>query len=414
MNGIDVFITRNGKTEAFSASCILHDKTNDIAILKINDSRFKTMPSIPYSLGAGTKDVGSKVFAMGYPELSSLGEEIKVTDGIISSKTGYQGDATTYQISAPIQHGNSGGPLFDNSGSVIGITNAGVESLQNVGYAIKISYLKMLVEDSPERINLPSSNQIASLSFTEKIKKISPYVVIIKTYYSASSTSSSRTQVITTSPGSQRQSTQRETTPTRSAVQKKSINGHDFVDLGLSVMWSTCNVGASKPEELGLVLAWGEIDTKSSFTIDNYKFCNRGKDHEIYNKYYLDTGLDKYNQEPYGIVDNKTKLDLSDDAARLNWGGSARIPTNEEIKELREKCSWTLTKRNGIDGYMVTSSINGNSIFLPIKESGGYWSSSLSKKLPQQAFGIVLESDIITITTLLRYSGNLIRPVVDY
>lgn len=179
--GIDVLVTKNGETTAYSAKSIVFDKSNDLAIIKIIGSGFSGLSSIPYTFGSGIKDVGTAVFAMGYPELSYLGEEIKVTDGIISSKTGYQGDITTYQISAPIQHGNSGGPLFDNKGYVIGVTNAGVQALQNVGYAIKISYLKSLIEMSPEVINLPMTNRITSLSFTEKVKQISPYVVLIKT-----------------------------------------------------------------------------------------------------------------------------------------------------------------------------------------------------------------------------------------
>jgi S1-C subfamily serine protease len=71
--------------------------------------------------------VGSNVFALGYPmALSLMGEEVKFTDGKISSKTGFQGDITTYQISVPIQPGNSGGPLFDYDGNIVGITNAGI------------------------------------------------------------------------------------------------------------------------------------------------------------------------------------------------------------------------------------------------------------------------------------------------
>lgn len=180
--GIDVFITQKGKTDTYTAKSIVVDKSNDLAIIKVTDDSYSKLPPIPYMISSGTKDVGTAVFAMGYPELSHLGEEIKVTDGIISSKTGYQGDITTYQISAPIQHGNSGGPLFDKNGNVIGITNAGVESLQNVGYAIKVSYLNNLIEACPESINTSSSNQISGLSFPDKIKKISPYVVIIKVY----------------------------------------------------------------------------------------------------------------------------------------------------------------------------------------------------------------------------------------
>ena len=89
-----------------------------------------------------------------------LGEEIKVTDGIISSKTGYQGDVVTYQISVPIQPGNSGGPLFDKNGNLVGITNEGVPDAQNVGYAIKVSYLKNLLDSAPTPIILPSVNKI--------------------------------------------------------------------------------------------------------------------------------------------------------------------------------------------------------------------------------------------------------------
>lgn len=180
--GIDVFVTKSGKTSIYHAKSFVVDKSNDLAIIKITDNSFTKLPSVPYTIGIGTKDVGTSVFAMGYPQLSYLGEEIKVTDGIISSKTGYQGDITTYQISAPIQPGNSGGPLFDRNGTLVGITNAGVSELDNVGYAIKVSYMNNLIEASPETIYVPTNNQLQGLSFTEKIKKISPYVVIIKIY----------------------------------------------------------------------------------------------------------------------------------------------------------------------------------------------------------------------------------------
>ena len=181
-SGIDVFVTKSGKTFTYKAMGIVVDKSNDLAIIKITDNTFAKLPPVPYTIGSGTKDVGTSVFAMGYPQLSYLGEEIKVTDGIISSKTGYQGDITTYQISAPIQPGNSGGPLFDKNGLLVGITNAGVSELDNVGYAIKVSYMNNLIEASPETIYTPTTNQLQGLSFTDKIKRISPYVVIIKIY----------------------------------------------------------------------------------------------------------------------------------------------------------------------------------------------------------------------------------------
>ena len=118
-------------------------------------------PSIPYAIKTSIQDVGTGVFALGYPMSNILGEEIKVTDGIISSKTGYKGDVVTYQISAPIQAGNSGGPLFDKLENIVGITNAGIPDAQNVGYAIKTSYLKNLLDSAPMPIVLPVNNTIS-------------------------------------------------------------------------------------------------------------------------------------------------------------------------------------------------------------------------------------------------------------
>ena len=128
---VDVFT--NGFKKSYKASVVKTDATNDLAIIKINDPTFKDFSILPYSLRMQGINVGEKVFAMGYPRPGLQGEEVKVTDGIISSKTGFQNDNKTYQISAPIQPGNSGGPLFDNSSNLIGLTNAGIPSGENVG-----------------------------------------------------------------------------------------------------------------------------------------------------------------------------------------------------------------------------------------------------------------------------------------
>lgn len=181
-NGIDVLVNWKGQVHTVNAKVLISDKTNDISLLQIDDSSFTNFPALPYAVKISIQDVGTSVFALGYPMSDILGEEIKVTDGIISSKTGYQGDIVTYQISAPIQHGNSGGPLFDKQGNIVGITNAGVEDAQNVGYAIKTSYLKNLIDVAPIFITLPANNSISGLPFTEKIKRLTPYVVLIKIY----------------------------------------------------------------------------------------------------------------------------------------------------------------------------------------------------------------------------------------
>lgn len=180
--GVDVFVNRDNGVKKYKAKVLISDKTNDISLLQIDDNTFAKFSALPYAVKTTIQDVGTNVFALGYPMSNILGEEIKVTDGIISSKTGYQGDIVTYQISAPIQSGNSGGPLFDKQGNIVGITNAGVPDAQNVGYAIKTSYLKNLIDVAPTAIMLPANNSIAGLPFTEKIKRLTPYVVLIKIY----------------------------------------------------------------------------------------------------------------------------------------------------------------------------------------------------------------------------------------
>ena len=136
-----------------------------------------------YNFKTRSSDVGTKVYAYGYPfALNLMGKEIKVTDGIISSKTGFDGNITTYQITAPIQPGNSGGPLFDDKGNLVGINSSGVnkELADNVGYTIKSSYILNLLDVMPKTIELPSSKKLQSLPLTEQIKEISKYVVLVK------------------------------------------------------------------------------------------------------------------------------------------------------------------------------------------------------------------------------------------
>ena len=170
-----------------------------------------------------------------------------------------------------------------------------------------------------------------------------------------------------------------------------TANGHGYVDLGLpsGTKWATCNVGASTPEEYGNYYAWGETTTKSSYSYDNYKWSNDGCD-----------TFTKYNtSSSYGTVDNKTVLELADDAAHANWGGAWRMPTYGEWGELLDECTWEWKNayKGTTVGYLVTSKINGNSIFLPAAgwrgddlydagSTGYYWSSSLDTDDPLSAW----------------------------
>ena len=188
----------------------------------------------------------------------------------------------------------------------------------------------------------------------------------------------------TTATKPKQQTQQKVTQPKQPSISTPTgyENGYGYVDLGLSVMWATMNVGASKPEEYGNYYAWGETRTK-----DDYSWISYFDSGKIRNLDFI-----KYNNR------NKKTLELSDDAAHVNWGGAWRMPTEAEKEELWRECNSTLTTHNGVQGYKFSSKHNGNSIFLPAtgyRSDGSvnnegllglYWTSSLSTKNSSCAF----------------------------
>ena len=197
-------------------------------------------------------------------------------------------------------------------------------------------------------------------------------------------------------------------------------NGHDYVDLGLpsGLKWATCNIGATTPEGYGNYYAWGETAPKSNYTWETYKYCNGSYD--TMTKYCTESGYG-YN----GFTDGKTTLELSDDAARANWGGKWRMPTEAEQNELRNNCTWTWTTQNGVMGYKVTSKTNGNSIFLPaagyrdgtsvssVGSYANYWSSSLDESSPGNAYNFYFNSGNVDWGSSLRNYGLTVRAVIS-
>ena len=142
-------------------------------------------------------------------------------------------------------------------------------------------------------------------------------------------------------------------------------DGHEWVDLGLpsGTLWATCNVGATTPEEYGDYFAWGETKMRNDFwdeyTMGGYMWSWWNHDYGMYS-------LSKYCTDgSYGSVDNKTELDVEDDAAYVNWGHIWRMPSTDQIKELINNCSSTWAQQNGVDGWLFTGS-NGNTMFLPL------------------------------------------------
>ena len=193
------------------------------------------------------------------------------------------------------------------------------------------------------------------------------------------------------------------------------VGTHEYVDLGLSVKWATCNVGAETPEDYGDYFAWGEVEPKTTYDWSTYKY---GADRDQLTKYCNNS---EYGKD--GFTDNKTVLDPEDDAAAVNWGGSWRMPTIAEQDELHNNCTWTWTTQNGVNGYKVTGP-NGNSIFLPAAgcmgggtlyhagSRGHYWSGSLNTYYPDAADGAFFDSDHVDWgSSGIRYFGQSVRPV---
>jgi S1-C subfamily serine protease len=172
------------KNNDYSAIVAYKDKANDIAIIKIEDERFNNFENIEYNFKTESVDIGTYVFTLGYPLTSLLGEDIKFTDGKISSKSGMDGQKSNYQITVPIQPGNSGGPLFDENCNLVGITTSTVnrkfDITENVNFAVKTSYVNLLIDEMSESVELPKHKVSEKLTIQEKIKILSKYVAIIK------------------------------------------------------------------------------------------------------------------------------------------------------------------------------------------------------------------------------------------
>ena len=189
------------------------------------------------------------------------------------------------------------------------------------------------------------------------------------------------------------------------------------VDLGLpsGVKWANMNLGASKPEDYGDYYAWGETSPKSNYTWGTYKW-NDGSEMNI-TKYITDHAA--------ANVDDKDKLDPEDDVAHVVLGGGWRMPTNEELTELIDRCNWTWTTMNGVNGYLVASKSGGSSIFLPaagckdgttpdrVGSAGFYFSSSLVSLYISDASFLFFDSSSHASSNYGRQRGLSVRPVSD-
>lgn len=195
-------------------------------------------------------------------------------------------------------------------------------------------------------------------------------------------------------------------------VEVTMASGHAYVDLGLpsGTLWATTNVGADNPEDDGYYFAWGETEPKDTYDWSTYKYCNGSED-----------TMTKYCKNRFsGTVDNKTELDLEDDAAYMNWGEGWRMPSYEQQTELRTNCTWTWDSSK--KGYTVVGP-NQNFLFLPAAgyyvdsslsyadSRGYYWSRSLDVGFSDSAYLVYFFSGGVDRTFDYRYYGYPIRPV---
>ena len=201
-----------------------------------------------------------------------------------------------------------------------------------------------------------------------------------------------------------------------------TFNGHGYVDLGLpsGTLWATCNVGATTSEGYGDFFAWGETSTKATYTWSTYKYCHNGNYNQLTK--YCNNSWYGYN----GFIDNLTALQLSDDAATINWGNGWCTPTISQWEELLQNTTYILTTLNGINGILFTAN-NGNNLFLPesghpetnfqvfgIGYEGSYWSNSLSTNSPDGAMCLRLYTDFYDTVGITRYGGACVRPVRSF
>lgn len=164
----------------FKVKIVYRDVDRDIAILKITDKDFKSPSSIPYSIKRSSGDLAESIFTLGYPR-----NDIVYGDGYIASKTGDNGDTLTYQITIPANKGNSGSPILNKNGEVIGILSKKNNTAEGVAFAIQSKYiftvLNQLQKNDPEnKIKLPSTSSLKGKDRTQQVKAISDYVFMVK------------------------------------------------------------------------------------------------------------------------------------------------------------------------------------------------------------------------------------------
>jgi len=169
-------VVENRKGEQFFASALYADKTADLAILKIYDTAFKKVTGIPYTFPRTSPVLAERIFTLGYPR-----EEVVYGEGYLSSESGYSGDTTSYQISISANPGNSGGPVVNKNGDIIGIISSKETNADGVVFAITTkSIYNMLKQCSNDSISLPTVNLLKGLDRVHQVERLEDFVYMVK------------------------------------------------------------------------------------------------------------------------------------------------------------------------------------------------------------------------------------------
>jgi S1-C subfamily serine protease len=171
---------QNKSGNSFNASIVFIDKEKDLAILKIEDDNFKPYTNIPYSISKSSTDLAEPIYTLGYPR-----DEIVYGEGYLSAKTGFNGDSLSCQISIPANPGNSGSPVMNKQGEVIGILSTRETAAEGVVFALQASHIHKALNElkqdtSYKRIKLPNKSSLNGLDRTQQVKKVEDYVFMVK------------------------------------------------------------------------------------------------------------------------------------------------------------------------------------------------------------------------------------------